>query len=46
MSPCKVPVTRQILMKAEFSQQIPNFMKTHPVGAKLFRADRQTDKQA
>jgi len=39
-------------MRLEFSRQfsskntqIPNFMKTYPVGAELFHADRQTDGQ-
>jgi hypothetical protein len=37
-------------MKLEFSRQIfeksqiPNFIKNRPVGAKLFHADRQTDR--
>ena len=38
-------------MKLEFpgqflkNTQIPNFMKTHPVGVKFFHADGQTDRQ-
>jgi len=43
----------QILIKLEFSQelkkkkhtQFSNFMKIHPVGAVLFQADTQTDRQ-
>jgi len=36
----------QILMKLEFSKnsQISNFMEIRPVGAELFHADRQTDR--
>ena len=36
-------------MKLEFFRQLfeeySNFMKIHPVGAELFRADRGTDRQ-
>jgi len=43
-------VACQILIELEFSQQIfkntqiSNFMKIHPVGAKLFHADKQMDR--
>jgi len=36
----KPEFSRQIL---ERNTQISNFMKIRPVGAELFRADRQTD---
>ena len=47
---CKVPVILVILIKLKFyrfKKKIPkniNFMKIHPVGAKLFDLDRWTDR--
>jgi hypothetical protein len=32
-------------MKLEIFRQIPGFVKIRPVGAKLFRADEQTDRR-
>jgi hypothetical protein len=51
-SSCKVPVIlvriyRKLKVLGGISKNtlIPNYKKTHPVGAEVFRADRRTDGQ-
>jgi hypothetical protein len=45
-SSCKIPVMSDLNGTWNLTDaQIPNFTKIHPLGAKLFHADRQTKEQ-